>query len=145
MCKSCRCASRSTAGSPDRLEIRAIRRFTWTCRDGLEQFDKLRSVFEAAAFTEEYFQNRSLFADHYLVDRLREDPACGDNPSNIFLAVKDKLHDATRRWQNKGEQIVRQELFEPLFKLLGFEPKPEQRPRQRSDQTRLLALPVSPP
>ena len=44
-------------------ELRTLRRFTWTSRDGLEQFDKLRSVFEAAAFTEDYFCNRALFAD----------------------------------------------------------------------------------
>jgi hypothetical protein len=58
-------------------ELRTIRRFTWTGRDGLEQFDKLRSVFEAAAFTEDYFCNRALFADHYLVTRLQEDAAWG--------------------------------------------------------------------
>lgn len=39
--------------SPTRLDLRSLRRFTWTCRDGLEQFDKLRSVFDAAAYTGE--------------------------------------------------------------------------------------------
>lgn len=56
--------------SPETRELRTIRRFTWTQRDGLEQFDKLRSVFEAAAFSEDYFCNRALFADHYLLTRL---------------------------------------------------------------------------
>ena len=65
-------------------ELRTIRRFTWTCRDGLEQFDKLRSVFDAAAFSEDYFCNRALFADYFLRDRLREDPAWRDNPSRAF-------------------------------------------------------------
>ena len=107
--------------APSRLEMRAVRRFTWTCRDALDQFDKLRSIFEAAAFTEEYFQNRALFADHYLVDRLKDDPAWRDNPSNVFLTVKDKLHDAARRWLNQGERVVRNELFEPVFISLGFQ------------------------
>jgi hypothetical protein len=61
--------------SPTRLELRTLRRFTWTCKDALEQFDKLRSVFDAAAYTGEYFQNRGLFSDYFLRDRLREDPA----------------------------------------------------------------------
>ena len=60
---------------PTRLDLRTLRRFTWTCRDALEQFDKLRSVFDCAAYTGEYFQNRGLFSDYFLRDRLREDPA----------------------------------------------------------------------
>ena len=48
-------------------KLRTIRRFTWTSRDGLEQFDKLRSTSEATAFAEDYFCNRVLFADHYLL------------------------------------------------------------------------------
>ncbi|MGH7136571.1 MAG: hypothetical protein ACREHD_12585, partial [Pirellulales bacterium] len=59
---------------PTRLDLRTLRRFTWTCRDALEQFDKLRSVFDAAAYTGEYFQNRGLFSDHFLRERLRDDP-----------------------------------------------------------------------
>ena len=65
-------------------ELRAIRRFTWTSRDGLEQFDKLRHTFEAAAFAEDYFCNRALFADHFLLTRLRDDPAWRDNPAPAF-------------------------------------------------------------
>ena len=105
-------------------ELRTLRRLTWTSRDGLEQFDKLRTVFEAAAFTEEYFCNRALFADHFLVSRLREDAAWRDNPTEAFLRVKSLLTDARQRWLHKGEQIVRDELFEPIFDLLGFQAKP---------------------
>ena len=109
--------------APATKELRTIRRFTWTSRDGLEQYDKLRSVFEAAAFTEEYFCNRALFADHFLVSRLREDAAWQDNPTQAFAKVKDLLSDARARWSEKGEQIVRDELYEPLFELLGFKAK----------------------
>jgi len=105
-------------------ELRTLRRLTWTSRDGLEQFDKLRTVFEAAAFTEEYFCNRALFADHFLVSRLREDAAWRDNPTEAFLRVKSLLADARQRWLHKGEQIVRDELFEPIFDLLGFQAQP---------------------
>lgn len=102
-------------------QLRTVRRFTWTGRDGLEQFDKLRGVFEAAAFSEDYFCNRALFADHFLLTRLREDAAWRDNPTEAFQRVKQLLADARGRWLNQGEQIVRDELYEPLFKLLGFE------------------------
>ena len=66
---------------PTRLDLRTLRRFTWTRQDALDQFDKLRSVFDAAVFTGEYFQNRGLFSDYFLRERLREDPAWRDNPS----------------------------------------------------------------
>ncbi len=106
--------------APTTKELKTLRRFTWTSRDGLEQYDKLRSVFEAAAFTEEYFCNRALFADHYLITRLREESAWGDNPAPAFHAVRELLNDSRSRWLGSGEQIVREQLYQPLFELLGF-------------------------
>src|SRR5205085_2852973 len=104
------------------LERRILRRFTWTSRDALEQFDKLRSVFDAAAYTGEYFQNRGLFSDYFLRDRLREDPAWRDNPTEMFQFVRDLLRGAQLRWSGKDKDTLRNELLEPLFKKLGFKP-----------------------
>lgn len=106
--------------NPSRLDLRTLRRFTWTCKDALEQFDKLRSVFDAAAYTGEYFQNRGLFSDYFLRDRLREDPAWRDNPSEMFAFVRDLLRNAQVRWSGKDKETLRNELLEPLFKKLGF-------------------------
>jgi hypothetical protein len=108
--------------SPSRLDLRTLRRFTWTCRDALEQFDKLRSVFDAAAYTGEYFQNRGLFSDYFLRDRLQEDPAWRDNPFELFAFVRDLLRDAQARWGGKDKETLRNQLLEPLFKKLGFKP-----------------------
>lgn len=105
------------------LDRRILRRMTWTGKDGLDQFDKLRSIFEAAHYSGQYFQNRALFADHYLETRLREDAAWRDDPSTAFAAVRDLLSNARGRWSGKPEQTVRGELFEPLWKLLGFKAK----------------------
>ena len=105
------------------LDRRILRRLTWTGRDGLDQFDKLRSVFEAAHYTGQYFQNRALFADHYLENRLREDTAWRDDPSVTFASVRDLLADARRRWADKPEQTIRAELYEPVWKVLGFKAK----------------------
>jgi hypothetical protein len=108
--------------SPTRLDLRFLRRFTWTSADALEQFDKLRSVFDAAAYTGGYFQNRGLFSDYFLRDRLREDPAWRDNPSEMFAFVRDLLRDAQARWGGKDKDTLRNQLLEPLFKKLGFTP-----------------------
>ena len=61
--------------SPGRLDLRILRRLTFTHQDALDQFDKLRQTFEAAVYTGQHFQNRALFADHYLNTRLRESTA----------------------------------------------------------------------
>ncbi len=108
--------------SPTRLDLRILRRFTWTGKDALEQFDKLRSVFDAAAYTGEYFQNRGLFSDHFLRERLREDPAWRENPSTVFTFVRDLLRDAQARWSGKDKDTLRTQMLEPLFKKLGFTP-----------------------
>lgn len=109
---------------PSRLDLRTLRRFTWTCRDALDQFDKLRSVFEAAAYTGEYFQNRGLFSDYFLRERLRNDRAWqDDNPSEAFIFVRDLMQEAQRRWSEKEEAVVRKELYEPVFERLGFKAK----------------------
>lgn len=108
---------------PSRLDLRTLRRFTWTCRDALDQFDKLRSIFEAAAYTGEYFQNRGLFSDYFLRERLREDDAWRDNPSDMFAFVRNLMQDAQRQWNEKEEAVVRKELYEPVFERLGFKAK----------------------
>ncbi len=82
-----------------------------------------RSVFDAAAYTGEYFQNQSLFSDYFLRDRLREDPAWRDNPSDAFAFVRNLLRDAQRRWTGKNKDTLKNELLEPLFKKLGFKAK----------------------
>jgi hypothetical protein len=105
-----------------RLDLRTLRRFTWTCADALEQFDKLRSAFDAAAYTGEYFQNRGLFSDYFLRDRLREDPAWRDNPSEVFTFVRDRMRDAPKRWAAADKDALRNQLLEPLFTKLGYRP-----------------------
>jgi hypothetical protein len=85
-------------------------------------------VFDAAAHT-----GRGLFSDYYLRDRLREDPAWRESPSELFAFVRDALRDAQARWAGKGKQTLRNQLLEPLFKKLGFKPTVN-RP-SKTDQT----------
>ena len=104
----------------DRGTLRVLRRFTWTASDGLAQYDKLRSVFEAAAYAGEYFQNRALFADHYLTSRLHTSPQWAESPNAAFAAIGQILRSARTLVLNQPEPAARQHLFEPLFAALGF-------------------------
>ncbi|WP_417374552.1 Eco57I restriction-modification methylase domain-containing protein [Gimesia maris] len=119
--------------SATRLDLRIIRRLTWTCQDALDQFDKLRSVFDAAACTGRYFQNRGLFSDYFLHERLYKDEHWGDNPSDMFSHVRDFMQNAAKRWADKDKDVVRKEIFAPIFKQLGFKPRVN-RP-SKTDQT----------
>lgn len=103
--------------------LQALRRFTWTCQYGLDQFDKLRSTFDYAAYAGKYFHNRALFSDHYLEDQycLKANPAWGESPASMFLGTQELLKDGPQRWQNQGKQVVLQQLFEPIFRQLGFQ------------------------
>ena len=118
---------------PTRLDLRTLRRFTWTCQDSLDQFDKLRSVFDAAVYTGDYFQNRGLFADYFLRERLRDNPAWRDNPAELFAHVRDLFKDAQKKWHGQEKEVVRAQLFKSLFERLGF--KPQVNRPSKSNQT----------
>ena len=57
---------------PAPVALRVLRRFTFTEGDSLLQWEKLRSAYALAEWTEEYFNNRALFADHYLKTRFTD-------------------------------------------------------------------------
>ena len=105
---------------PTHLELKALRRFTWTSADGLDQFEKLRSAFEAAACTSEFFQNRGLFSDYFLRDRLRTDPAWRESPNEAFGWAKTLLPNASKRGPDQGQSALRNGDLTPVFQGLGF-------------------------
>ncbi len=106
--------------------LRILRRLTFTAcdeagmPDAILQYGKLMSVFDAAHYSGEYFQNRALFADHFLRTRLRVDPAWIESPNSAFAKVSQLMRRARERVGGKDEAAIRRELFEPLFGALGF-------------------------
>ena len=110
---------------PSPQDLRTIRQFTWTHQDALDQFDKLRVVFDNAIFTGEFFQNRGLFSDYYLRERLKEDSVWRDNPTSAFQQVRDLFRDAQGRWHDKGRPELVSELLKPVFGHLGFSASPQ--------------------
>lgn len=100
--------------------LRIVRRLTYTMDDGLRQFDKLRSVFDAAHFSGAHFTNRALFADHYLETRLRDDSAWRDDPGPSFISAHKLIDPAPERVGGKPVADTRRELYDPLWSILGF-------------------------
>lgn len=100
--------------------MRVLRRLTYTMDDGLRQYDKLKSVFDAAHFSGTYFTNRALFADHFLEKRLKDDPTWKVEPGPSFQSVRRLIDIAPDRIANKPLMEAKQELFDPLWTILGF-------------------------
>jgi hypothetical protein len=60
--------------NPSAVDRRVLKRFSYTEIDPFYQWDKLRSAFSVAEWTEPFFNNRALFSDYYLNERLPSRP-----------------------------------------------------------------------
>jgi len=113
---------------PGRVEMRVLRRFTYTESDPLAQYEKLISAYGVAYWSGPHFDNRALFSDYYLTERLRDTPEWkGENPRDACLAFRKLFENALSRWAGKPEGELRHGLLESAFQALGFaaaEPKP---------------------
>ena len=110
--------------NPDPVALRVLKRFTVTEEDSVFQWDKLRSAYTLAEWTEEYFNNRALFSDYYLLERLTDPkltPAWSEDVRPIGREVLRQLNNARPKFSGQPEQVVREKLYEPLFQSLGFE------------------------
>ena len=107
--------------NPDRVALRVLRRMTYTETDPWAQYDKLLSAFDMAEWSEEHFDNRALFSDYYLTERLREMPEWEENPKPAFLRLRELYKAAPSRWANKTEAELRRELLLPTFEVLEYE------------------------
>ena len=105
---------------PSRVDMRVLRRFTYTEGDPLSQYEKLLSAYTVADWSEENFNNRALFADYYLMERLPMEPEWQEKSRDPYLAVRDLFRDARTRWAGKPEAELRKGLLEPAFLSLGF-------------------------
>ena len=106
---------------PETVHLRVLRRFTYTESDPFAQYDKLLCAYAIADWSEEYFNNRALFSDHYLTKRLRERAEWKEDPKPTYQALRELYGSASTRFANQSEDSVRGGLYEPLFAKLGFE------------------------
>lgn len=110
--------------NPDPIAMRVLKRFTFTEADGSYQWDKLRAAYEVAEWAEPEFNNRALFSDYYLKYRLtdaRLTSVWGEDARPIGRKLHQFLSHARQRFTQQPEQTVRADLYEPLFRELGFE------------------------
>ena len=105
---------------PTRRQLRVLRRFTYTESDPYYQYDKLKSAYSIYDWSEEHFNNRILFADYYLQERLRDQPEWKEDVRPSYLKIHEVMADAAHLWNGRSESELRIGLFEKLFVILGF-------------------------
>jgi hypothetical protein len=103
---------------PDKIALRVLRRFTCTEPDADAQYDKLRAAFLVAAWSEEHFNNRALFADYYLVERLPERPEWSEGVLASFQQLQ--VLDQQARERRADSAALRHALLEPTLQALGY-------------------------
>jgi len=112
--------------NPGSVALRVLNRWTFTEDDAAYQWEKLRSAYMLAEWSEEYFNNRALFSDYYLNHRLT-DPKLTPEWNNdadvrrVGRSVLEQMVHARKAYTGKAEQQIRAGLYSPLFKLLGFD------------------------
>ena len=105
---------------PTPIDLRVLRRFSYTEVDPYYQLDKLRSAYGVAEWSEPFFNNRALFSDYYLNERLPSLPEWQDDPGPAFRTLTKLMVDARQKFAHVLEAKLRPELYEPLFKALGW-------------------------
>jgi len=109
--------------NPSRVHLRVLRRLSYSESDPFAQHDKLQSAFDVAEWSEEHFNNRALFSDHFLRERLPDFPEWLEDPKPAFQALRKLFERAAGRWAGKDETEVRAGLIEPALRHLGFTPR----------------------
>jgi len=120
--------------NPNSVDLRVLRRFSFTEIDPLYQWDKLRSAYSVAEWSEPFFNNRALFSDYYLNERLPGLPEWQEDIRPAYQELQTLYSDVRQRHARQPEADLRRDLFEPVFQRLGWRWKVEKPPEDDSAQ-----------
>ena len=109
---------------PERVQLRVLRRFTWTETDAFAQYEKLLAAYSVAYWSEDHFNNRALFSDYFLKERLPNSPSdfpeWTEDPKPAYKRLHDTYTRALSGLTGKTKESLRSELLEPVLSELGF-------------------------
>ena len=109
---------------PERVQLRVLRRFTWTEADAFAQYEKLLAAYSVAYWSEDQFNNRALFSDYFLKERLPNSPSdfpeWTEDPKPAYKRLHDIYTRALSGLTGKTKESLRSELLEPVLTELGF-------------------------
>ena len=102
------------------VQLRVLRRFTYTEADSDAQYDKLLSAYTVAEWSEPLYNNRALFSDYYLNERLPELDEWKERPEEAYHRLRDLLTVARQSDDTGSAGTTTKSLVEPVLEALGF-------------------------
>jgi hypothetical protein len=72
-------------------------------------------------WSEEYFNNRALFSDYYLMTRLQETREWLEDPKPAYKKLQEIFKDSLSDYLSEPEHELRSKRYEPAFSTLGFQ------------------------
>ncbi|MGH7784342.1 MAG: hypothetical protein ACREO5_10945, partial [Candidatus Binatia bacterium] len=107
--------------NPTTIQLRVLRRLTWTESDPFYQYEKLKAAYDLANWSEDHFNNRALFSDYYLKERLPGFPVWKEDPKPTYLKLRELYQGAASRFANKQKKDLYRDLVVSVLEVLGFE------------------------
>ena len=105
---------------PNQVQLRVLRRFTYTEADSDAQYDKLLSAYAVADWSEPLYNNRALFSDYYLNERLPELGEWRERPEDVYHRLRGLLNTVRQPTDTDRDGKTIQSLVEPALEALGF-------------------------
>ena len=105
--------------NPSQIQLRVLRRFTYTEADSDAQYDKLLSAYAVAEWSEPLYNNRALFSDYYLNERLQELPEWSERPEDAYHRLRELMPQVRHQTSVGGGHA--QPLVKSALEILGFE------------------------
>jgi hypothetical protein len=109
---------------PSSVDLRVLRRFSYTEADADYQIQKLLSAYNTAEWSEPFFNNRALFSDYYLTNRLKDTLEWNESLDAAYRALQQLYAGVREKVWRKNEATVRAQLLEPVLRALGFDLRP---------------------
>ena len=106
--------------NPSQVQLRVLRRFTYTESDADAQYAKLLSAYTVAEWSEPLFNNRALFSDYYLNQRLPELTEWRERPEDPYHRLRDLLPRLRQQANTDDGGTTDQPPVESTFEALGF-------------------------
>jgi hypothetical protein len=114
--------------NPGDVALRVLRQLRYTGdMQVIDYCEKLRSVYDVAYWSEAYFNNRALFSDYYLKERLPEREEWRRSETTELGALRASLHqlaqwyaDAEEKFAGQPTLVVQDTLIAPVLEHLGF-------------------------
>jgi hypothetical protein len=106
--------------NPTQVQLRVLRRFSCTEIDSDAQYEKLLSAYSVAEWSEPLFNNRALFSDYYLNERLPERPEWRERCDGVYQDFKQLVTSVRQRLSSDDGRNTRETIIQPALSALGF-------------------------